>query len=311
MKFKHRSYKAYLFLLLVLAIELYIFINPQVSSYKKIDVHEHVLGLNQTVRLVKVMDMLKIERVVMLDTPSITFGTNTTRFENYDEHMEELFRIKTAYPDRVLILYTFNSSDSGVVQKFESNLKRGADGLKLYNGVIPELGPINSSTMYAAYGVAEKYKVPVIIHVEAMDEEQREEFEHVLKDFPNVKFTCPHFCGVESRLDVLAEMLDKYPNLYIDSGPWQRVGQFAVLEPEKFRQFCIKYQDRITFASDMVLDNQDENWIGKWLKCDIDVLEKRVFFCFNEPGVQLNGLYLPPEVLEKIYETNPQHIFSR
>jgi len=311
MKFKHKSYKAYLFLLLVLAIELYIFINPQVSSYKKIDVHEHIFGMNQTIRLVNVMDRFGIEKVVMLDTPSITFGANTTRFENYDEHMEELFRVKTVYPDRVLILYTFDPNDSSAVQKFESNLKRGADGLKLYNGVIPGLGPINSSTLYAAYQVAEKYKVPVLIHVEALDEEQKMEFEHALTDFPNVKFICAHFCGVESRLDVLESMLDKYSNLYTDDSAWQRVGHFAALESEKFRQFYIKYQDRIMFGSDMVLENQDENWIVKWLKCDIDLVEKRIFFCFKEPGLQLDGLHLPPEVLEKIYETNSQHIFSR
>lgn len=302
---KKKQILSYFLLLCMIVFLVYSF---KASLIEKIDVHEHVKNLEQAERILKIMDIFQIKKMVLLATPSITFGEKTDKFEKYDENAEELFRIKEKYPDRFLIFVTVDQFDKDAVEKLENYSKRGASGLKLYNGVIDSLGPINSSKMYEIYEKCRELNLPVLIHVESLNEIQREEFEQVLDGFPDLKFNCAHFCGAESNLELLSNLLDSHANLMTDMSPWSRVGGFAVNDSKKFRDFFIKYQDRILFGTDIVLD---ERWkfdlvIKEWFRCDSALLEKQSFSCYKERSRVLEGMNLPREILEKIYLKNAE-----
>ena len=172
------------------------------------------------------------------------------------------------------------------------------------------LGPIDSRAMYAAYAIASERGLPVIIHVEAMMAAQRREFERRSNDFPTVTFICPHLCGVQSNLEILGAMLAAHPNLFTDSGPWHRVGAFAVRDPEKFRAFYIAHSDRIMFASDSVFEDQlgPDPSLDEILECERNLLETKYFSSFRSEDVML-GLYLPRATLEDIFFRTAARMF--
>jgi len=295
------------------------------KNFEIIDVHEHImLEEKETAELVSLMDEMKISKMVLLDTPSITFGKNN-RFEDYDANVEQQLKMKALYPDRFLVLYTYSPDDVNGPKKIEEYAKKGINekisGLKFYNGVLlafsnlTDFDPINSTRMYAAYQKARELRIPVTIHVEALLKSQFEQFEQVLTDFPDVTFICPHLCSVESELPVLESMLARHRNLYVDSGPWHRVGTFAIEEPEKFRAFFIKHSDRIMFGADIVraIDVNTQLNMKAWIQCEKDLLEKEQFTCYREKGREkeiLKGLHLPPDVLRNIYEVTPRKVYK-
>jgi len=293
----------------LILIAYFINFNASGSNIPTVDVHEHiVLNESETVKLIEIMDELKISKMVLLDTPSATFGKNN-EFEDYDQNVQIQLKMKAQYPDRFLVLYTYPPSDKNGPEKIEEYFKQGIDGLKFYNGVMPSLGPINSSEMYAAYQKAREFNLSVIMHAEALDEEQFTEFEQVLNDFPDVIFVCPHLCGAAENLNVLNSMLVRHKNLFVDSGPWHRVGIFAINDTEAFRTFFINHSDRIMFATDIVIDSVNKVYVEKWLNCDRDLLEKINFVCFKEKG-WLKGLHLPEETLKNIYQITPKKVYK-
>ena len=104
------------------------------NDFEKIDIHEHIKDLNQTERLLPVMEKLNIKKMVLLNSPTLTFGENTTLFKGVDEHADEMFKIKEKYPDKFLVFVTINPNDTKVLEKFENNIKKGASGIIIYNG---------------------------------------------------------------------------------------------------------------------------------------------------------------------------------
>ena len=69
--------------------------------------------------------------------------------------------------------------------------------------------------------------------------------------YPEVKWIMAHmnFQGIES----LSRLLDKYPNLYLDTSIGMFLRQYDILTPgeiEPYRDFCIKYADRLMFGTD-------------------------------------------------------------
>jgi predicted TIM-barrel fold metal-dependent hydrolase len=279
------------------------------------DDHEHiVLDPGQTKSLIAVMDRAGIATMVLLDSPDVTFDSDA-RFVGYDETVTRQLAMKRQYPDRLRVFYTYPAYDIDGPRKAERLADQGIDGLKFYNGLLmlrDQLGPIDSGAMYAAYGLASARGLPVIIHVEATLAAQRREFERVLSDFPRVRFICPHLCGVQSSLEILAAMLEAHPNLFTDGGPWHRVGAFAVRAPEKFRAFYIAHSDRIMFASDSVFeDSLDEDpGLDEVLECERNLLETKYFSSFRSEEV-MPGLYLPRAALEDIFFRTAARVFPK
>ncbi|HXN86680.1 MAG TPA: amidohydrolase family protein [Candidatus Binataceae bacterium] len=277
------------------------------------DDHEHiVLEPAQTKSLIDTMDRFGIASMVLLDTPDITFDPDAG-FEGYDDTVIRQLAMKRQYPDRLRVFYTFPSDDGAGPRNAALLAAQGIDGLKFYNGLPmlrDQLGSIDSPAMYAAYAVAREHKLPVIIHVEALSPIQRREFERALNDFPGVTFICPHLCGVQSSLEILATMLAKHPNLYTDGGPWHRVGAFVTIAPDKFREFYIAHSNRIMFATDSVkqdsLDRDPD--LGEVIECERQLLEAKYFSCFRSDLV-MRGLYLPQAALDDIYFKTAARIF--
>ena len=80
-------------------------------------------------------------------------------------------------------------------------------------------------------------------------------FERRVARHPKTTFIGVHFGNDPEDPDNVARMLDKYPNLYIDTAA--RVPEIGRQPQEKMRRFFEKYQDRILFGTDLGVGPDD------------------------------------------------------
>lgn len=127
---------------------------------------------------------------------------------------------------------------------------------------------------------------------------------------PNLRFIGAHIASLEYDVDELAKRLDKFPRMSIDLAA--RMGQIfyqTANDYKKVRDFFIKYQDRIIYATDLadngsnteeaVHRSNTEVWKRDWK-----------FFVTDEimtsdlVAQEFKGLKLPKEVVDKVFYHN-------
>ena len=147
-------------------------------------------------------------------------------------------------------------------------------------------------------------------------EEQIAARDRMLEKHPNLTFVGAHMGSLEHDVDELAKRLDKFPNMAVDLAA--RIGQVfyqTIEDREKVRNFFIKYQDRLLYATDLadggkkdVAELQKEmhdTWLLDWrfFVTDDWMTSDRV----NE---KFQGLKLPREIVDKIYVKNAKKWFK-
>lgn len=141
-------------------------------------------------------------------------------------------------------------------------------------------------------------------------EDQIKARDHFLERHPDLIFIGCHLGSLEWNVDELAKRLDKFPNMAVDMAARICHLQYqAMTNNKKVREFCIKYQDRLLYGTDMSDHDSDdgnnlkrrlhETWTSDWK-----------FFVTGERMRSYNfrgdfyGLYLPKEVVDKIFYKN-------
>jgi predicted TIM-barrel fold metal-dependent hydrolase len=104
-----------------------------------------------------------------------------------------------------------------------------------------------------------------------------------------------HLGSNEDDITQLAKRLDAHPNFAVDVA--SRVRFLARLDRETVRQFITKYQDRIIYATDFVLGQDEERGVKSLLS-----VHEREWNYFAGEGE--NALGLPEPVLRKIFRDN-------
>lgn len=133
---------------------------------------------------------------------------------------------------------------------------------------------------------------------------------------PDMRFVGAHLGSLEWDVDELAKRLDRFPNMAVDmAARIPHLQHQTRINREKVRNFFIKYQDRIIYASDSGImpdaDPQQEKkalhdvWYNDW---KYFVTEENL----TSPHVngEFNGLQLSRNVVDKIYRTNAEKWFS-
>jgi predicted TIM-barrel fold metal-dependent hydrolase len=157
-------------------------------------------------------------------------------------------------------------------------------------------------------------------------EELHRQFERLVARHPRTNFIGVHFGNDPEDPVEVARMLDKYPNLYIDTAA--RVPEIGRHDPEKMRRFYLKYQDRVLFGTDTgVGESQDEMMYGSnGADPPTEADEKRFFTAtwryfetrdkkFESPTPiqgrwKIDGVALPEAVLRKIYFENAARLLK-
>ncbi len=136
--------------------------------------------------------------------------------------------------------------------------------------------------------------------------------DHLLEKHPNLKFIGAHLGSLEWDVDEIAKRLDKFPNMAVE--PAERMGQLqyqSIENWQKVHDFCIKYQDRIMYGTDLGTiesDNPDsvkkkthDLWMRDWQYFTTGDSLQSAFV-----NSRFKGLQLPKEVIDKIYFKNAE-----
>jgi len=152
------------------------------------------------------------------------------------------------------------------------------------------------------------------------------QFERRVARHPKTTFIGVHFGNDPEDPERVGQMLDKYPNLYIDTAA--RVPEIGRQDPQKMRKFFEKYQDRILFGTDLgVGSSQDDMMYGSNGALPPTLEDEKRYFQstyryfetndrqFESPTPiqgrwKIDGIGLSEAVLRKLYFDNAARILK-
>ncbi len=132
-------------------------------------------------------------------------------------------------------------------------------------------------------------------------------FYNLVKRHPQTTFIGAHVGCYAENLAWVGRMLDDCPNYHIDISA--RLGELG-RQPYTARRFFIQYQDRILFGSDMGPDPEAYRLAYRFLETDDEYFNYNVGEIPGQGRWYVYGLYLPEEVLKKVYHANAEKILN-
>lgn len=128
--------------------------------------------------------------------------------------------------------------------------------------------------------------------------------ENAVRENPKTIFIACHLANCCSNLQMLGNLLDKYPNLYADISA--RFAEIAPV-PRYAADFIIKYQNRLLYGTDMGFDESMYRTTFRILETADEHFYEIDLFNYHW---SLYGLNLPKKVLKKLYNKNAEKIMN-
>jgi predicted TIM-barrel fold metal-dependent hydrolase len=230
--------------------------------------------------------------------------------------------------------------------RLRAQAQRGAEGLKIWkpfglhvrdqHGALVAVDDERLDPLWATAG---ELKLPVLIHVadptaffDPIDE-HNERWEE-LGEHPDWAFTSPPFppfieilnglknlvtrhpatifigahggCYAEN-LGWVSDMLDHCPNFYVDISA--RLGELG-RQPYAARRFFLRHADRILFGTDCGPDLDSYRLYYRFLESDDEYFNYNLGEIPRQGRWHVCGLYLPDDVLKKVYFDNSARLFG-
>ena len=230
--------------------------------------------------------------------------------------------------------------------QLQAQARRGAQGLKIWKPfglhVVDQHGArvrVDDVRLDPLWQTAAELQLPVMIHIadplaffDPIDEtnERWEELgEHpdwhfpsppfpsfmslveslfnLVSRHPNTTFIGAHVGCFAENLEWVGQMLERCPNYFVDISA--RLGELG-RQPYSARRFCLRYADRILFGVDSAPRVAEYQLYYRFLETDDEYFAYALSAIPPQGRWQIYGLYLPDEVLEKVYYGNAARIFG-
>ena len=292
----------------------------EVQRFKKISTHEHFRAGGDIKPYLAAMKRANIEKAVFV--PTAWPPSNP----QYKDNLQELLALQRQYPKKIIVFATAYNKDPKAATILEEALKSGAQGIKFIDWLASakypdDAGPVDSANMYQVYEIARRYHVPVLLHIDFQKRpDWKVQFERAATDFPDVTFILAHYCraasGLTPALDLCADTLDKFPQVFVDmsmGGGLKRYMRYFDSDPRGWRDFVLRYQDRLLWGTDTILDgnpSKDADWVWRRMLTDFVMFQSSFYQSpfHQEDKTPRQGLALPASVLRKIYYDNPRRL---
>jgi predicted TIM-barrel fold metal-dependent hydrolase len=311
------------------------------AKFPVIDIHNHLGKLENTEKYLEEMDKAGVWKCVSLDANS--------KDDFYKEHIQvsnsvgkdrflPFFRPDFSKIDEP----QFGENEA---KKLEEAVKMGCRGLKIskrlglgHKDKTGKFITVDDPRIDPIWAKCGELGIPVEIHVtdpkafftpldkynERYDELGQhpdwsffgEEFpskesildarNRVIVRHPNTIFIGAHFGNLPENLEVVGKWLDKYPNFYVDIDA--RISELG-RQPYTARKFFIKYQDRILFGTDTPCNADSYRLYFRFLETDDEYIDPTPAHKLQGRWM-IYGLFLPDDVLEKIYNKNALKILG-
>ena len=309
------------------------------GKFPVIDYHNH-LDAQDPDAVLKVMDECGIERIVNI-TMQIGDEAMATirRF-----HSAARDRFSTiAWMDWTGLHNADFFAHS--VDRLEKMVEQGACGLKIWkdlgtslrdaNG---ELLQVDDDRMAPIFEKAAELGVPVMFHIADPDafflpvDERNERYEelaahpewsfhasHFSKEellrqrdcvfarHPRTTFVAAHVAERSEKLSYVSELLDRYRNVLVDIGA--RCAELG-RQPYTARDFFLKYADRILFGTDLVPEVEMYGLHFRFLETADEYFEYPSH-ASRQGRWNIYGLFLPDDVLRRVYRDNAVRLLSQ
>lgn len=229
-------------------------------------------------------------------------------------------------------------------QKFRAQVARGAQGLKIWkpfglhvNDQHGRLVSVDDERLAPLWETVGELNVPVIIHVadpaaffDPLDagNERWEElhnqpdwhfpnppfprfmtimgaFAELVRRHPGTIFIGAHVGCYAENLSWVGALLNECPNFYVDISA--RLGELG-RQPYTARRFFGEHQDRILFGTDADAKLATYRLYYRLLETDDEYFNYNLSEVPQQGRWYAYGLYLPAEVLKKVYHGNAQRI---
>ena len=136
-------------------------------------------------------------------------------------------------------------------------------------------------------------------------QELLEQRNRVFGRHPQTTFVAAHMGESAECLSRVAEVLDTYPNVSVDMSA--RVAELG-RQPYTAREFFLRYSDRILFGTDLLPDPGMYRLYYRFLETADEYFDYPSH-ASRQGRWHIHGLYLPPDVLQKIYRDNAIALF--
>jgi predicted TIM-barrel fold metal-dependent hydrolase len=120
---------------------------------------------------------------------------------------------------------------------------------------------------------------------------------------PQTTFIGAHVGCYSENLAWVGKLLDRAPNFYVDISA--RISELG-RQPYTARRFFIEYADRILFGTDMGANLDVYRIYYRFLETDDEYINYDTGEIPGQGRWNIYGLYLPDDVLEKVYWQNAQ-----
>lgn len=207
----------------------------------------------------------------------------------------------------------------------EDAVRRGAVGLKIKDQAGAAAGvdywtkdasgtltPFDSPAFDPLWTTAERLGIPVMVHLGGAYKGEHQapngakrtvrweilmlQRERVLRKHPRLRLIAAHWAGTAGDRTYLAELLEKYPNMYTEGGANQPRAEFAQLDSAE-AAFFVRYQNQVMFGTDYMEKT------FRWLKSYRQRLDMFLPFTEHWP--------LPDSVMAKYYHGNARRLLHR
>ena len=133
------------------------------------------------------------------------------------------------------------------------------------------------------------------------------QFANLVAQHPRTTFIGAHVGCYAEDLAWVGSLLDRCPNFYVDISA--RIGELG-RQPYTARRFFIQYADRILFGTDLSPGANMYRLYYRFLESDDEYFN----YALEDPPPQgrwrIYGLYLPDDVLEKVYRKNALKVLN-
>lgn len=130
----------------------------------------------------------------------------------------------------------------------------------------------------------------------------------LIESHPRTNFITAHVGCYPENLGFVSQMMDRYPNLYTDIGA--RIAELG-RAPYSAREWFIRYADRILFGTDLTPNAAMYQVHFRFLETADEYFSYDAYSPVPTQGRwRIYGLYLPEEVLRKVYHDNAARLLK-